>query len=153
VGATAAERVEVWTALAEEQGVSLALASTGEHRALAVPGAVAQVLDNLLANALEVAPENSTVVVEVRSAGDAVELHVVDTGPGLQEEERARAFDRFWRGPSASEGGSGLGLAIVAQLAVASGGEASLAAAPTGGIDACVRLPACRARDHSETGR
>ena len=113
----------------------------------AVPDAVTQVLDNLLANAIEVAPPTSEVRVRVRTVGDHVELHVIDAGPGLTDEERHRAFDRFWRGTAAASGGSGLGLAIVAQLAAASGGDATLLPADGTGVDARVRFAAAPATD------
>ena len=139
----ATERVDAWRALAEEQGVSLAIEADGDAGALAVPGAVAQMLDNFLANALDVAPEGTTVTVRIMRADGRVEVHVVDEGPGMSDEERARAFDRFWRAPRAvHEHGSGLGLAIVAQLAGACGGEAHVDAAPGGGCDAYVAIPA-----------
>ncbi|MCZ7536762.1 MAG: HAMP domain-containing histidine kinase [Acidimicrobiia bacterium] len=142
VAREAAERVGAWQALAEEQGVALTLESDGVARALVVPGAIAQVLDNLLANALEVAPEGSTVTVRAARADGRVELHVIDEGPGLSEEERTRAFDRFWRAAGSAPGhGSGLGLAIVAQLAGACGGTAQIAPAPGTGCDAYVSLP------------
>jgi signal transduction histidine kinase len=103
---------------------------------------LAQILDNYLANALEVAPSGSTIAVHVERNGNHVAVHVVDQGPGLSAEDRARAFDRFWRSSGASPGrGSGLGLAIVRQLAEASGGSAALEAAPGGGTDALVVLP------------
>ena len=77
-----------------------------------------QVLDNLLANALDAAPPGTRVVMRADAvrAGGWVELHVLDQGPGLSEEDRVRAFDRFWRGRPpglARNGGSGLGLSIV----------------------------------------
>jgi signal transduction histidine kinase len=100
---------------------------------------VAQVLDNLVANALDHAPGGSTITVAVRPAGGWIELHVLDEGPGLTPEQRARAFDRFWRGGS-GHGGSGLGLAIVRRLVEADDGEVELAVAPGGGLDAVVRL-------------
>jgi signal transduction histidine kinase len=145
--AVARERVDTWTALADEQGVGLTLLAEGSRlEALAVPDGVGQVLDNLLANALDVAPTGSTVTVRVAEADTRVEVHVVDEGPGLDDEQRVRAFGRFWRAPDAAPGhGSGLGLAIVAQLAAASGGGASLDRAPSGGIDAVVRLPSADA--------
>ncbi|MCC6222222.1 MAG: HAMP domain-containing protein [Thermoleophilia bacterium] len=140
VGSVVAERLDAWTALAEEQGVSLAGDIASGLSALATPGRLEQVLDNLLANALEVSPAGGTIAVSGAPAGAFAELHVADEGPGLSEEQRARAFDRFWRaGPSA--GGSGLGLAIVERLVTADGGEVALHAARGGGLDACVRLP------------
>jgi signal transduction histidine kinase len=143
VVAAARERVETWEALAEEQGVGIVLvADVPRAEAFAVPDAVGQVLDNLLANALEVAPRGSTVTVRVDNGGEHVELHVLDEGPGLDDDQRSRAFGRFWRAPDAPAGrGSGLGLAIVAQLAAASGGAATLDRAPSGGLDAVVRFP------------
>jgi len=142
-----AERTNAWRALAEEQGVALAIETRGSSGALAVPEAVAQILDNFLANALDVAPEGTTITVRVTREHGRVQVHVVDEGPGLSEEERERAFDRFWRSPRAAHGhGSGLGLAIVAQLAAACGGEAHIAAAPGGGCDAYVSIPAAHGR-------
>ena len=107
---------------------------------MAVPGALEQILDNLLANALEVAPTGSTVEVHIEQSGPDTEIHVIDHGPGLDDAARARAFDRFWRAPDAPIGGTGLGLAIVRQLAEQSGGHAELRAAPGGGLDAVVTL-------------
>jgi signal transduction histidine kinase len=100
------------------------------------PDRLGQILDNLVANAVAV----SDVVGVSVSRGDGwVELHVVDHGPGLSDEECARAFDRFWRGHGGGSG-SGLGLAIVRRLTDADGGEAELRPAPGGGLDAVVRL-------------
>ena len=108
-------------------------------QALATPGALDQVLDNLLSNALEVSPTASTVVVEARAAPDGVDLHVVDEGPGMSAEQRRRAFDRFWRtGPPGT--GTGIGLAVVRRLVTADGGSIELREAPGGGLDATVRL-------------
>jgi signal transduction histidine kinase len=147
VATEARDRVDVWSPLAEEQGIRLMLDLNGTALAPVVPDAVAQVLDNLLANAIEVAPSASEVHVRVRTVGDHVELHVVDAGPGLTAEERDRAFDRFWRGTRAPSGGSGLGLAIVAQLASASGGDATLLPADGRGVDARVRFAAAPPSD------
>jgi signal transduction histidine kinase len=145
VAAEARDRVDTWTPLAEEQAVRLRVETNVHAPALVVPDAVTQVLDNLLANALDVAPADSEVVVQVRTDTSHVELHVIDAGPGLSDTDRARAFDRFWRGREATPGGSGLGLAIVAQLAAASGGDAALLPGPNGtGLDAQVRFAAAR---------
>jgi signal transduction histidine kinase len=133
------ERVESWRPLAEERDVSITADVDGALPVRAAPERLAQVLDNLLANALEAAPPASAVTLAARPAPPWVELHVRDEGPGLTADQRARAFDRFWRAGSGG-GGSGLGLAIVRKLVEADEGEVELLTAPGGGIDAVVRL-------------
>jgi len=133
------ERVEAWRALAEEKGVALHAEASPDLTVRAGSRRLAQVLDNLLANALEVAPRSSTVAVSAHATGPWAELHVRDEGPGLTAEQRARAFDRFWRAGS-GHGGSGLGLAIVKRLVEADEGRVELTEAAGGGIDAVVRL-------------
>lgn len=132
-GAVARERVEHWRPLAEERGVQLRCEADGRAPVHAAPERLAQVLDNLLANALEVAPGGSAVTVVARGG----ELRVRDAGPGMSSDDRARAFDRFWH---KSADGTGLGLAIVRRLVEADGGEVELAEAPGGGVEAVVRL-------------
>ncbi|HEX3424751.1 MAG TPA: HAMP domain-containing sensor histidine kinase, partial [Acidimicrobiales bacterium] len=110
------------------------------------PGHLEQILDNLLANAVEVSPPGRGIEVGVANGGGAVTVHVRDHGPGLSEQERQRAFDRFWQGGATPTGTSGLGLAIVRQLAVANGGTITLDAPPGGGLDAVVSLPGAAGR-------
>jgi signal transduction histidine kinase len=141
LGEALAERAEAWRPLADEHGVKLAAEPNGSLAVRAAPERLAQVLDNLLANALEATPRGGTVAVSARPAPGWVELHVRDNGPGMSPEERARAFDRFWRAGT-SERGSGLGLAIVRRLVEADEGEAELREAPGGGLDAAIRLRA-----------
>lgn len=143
VAALVRERHEAWAPVAEESGVTLTLDAPPSAWATVAPGALEQVVDNYVDNALNVAPAGTTVRLVVRRTGNDVELHVIDAGRGLTEDQRRHAFDRFWRAPDATPGGTGLGLAIVAQLAAASGGRAALAAAPGGGVDAMVAVPAC----------
>jgi signal transduction histidine kinase len=68
---------------------------------------------------------------------------VRDAGPGIPPEQRARAFDRFWRGGATRRDGAGfgLGLAIVRELIAADGGEVELGDAPEGGLAVVFRLP------------
>ncbi|MEV6379102.1 HAMP domain-containing sensor histidine kinase [Streptomyces sp. NPDC051773] len=152
LGAICAERHRTWGPLFEREGVSLVLFAGAVGPVTAVPGAVEQILDNLLSNALRASPAYSTVTMELRllvparrALRDArpswVDLHVTDEGPGMTPEQRARAFDRFWRAPGAPKGGTGLGLSLVQRLAHASGGDVTLREAATGGLDAVVRLP------------
>jgi signal transduction histidine kinase len=137
LSALASVRAEAWTPLADEHDVAIeargatALARAGEGR-------VGQVLDNLLANALEASPHGGTIHITTGRRNGWIELHVTDEGPGLSGPERARAFDRFWR--SGAGDGSGLGLAIAQRLVEVDEGEIELLAADGGGVDAVVRL-------------
>lgn len=140
-------RQESWRPVAEDRGISLEVEVGSSLAALTLPGAVDQVLDNLIANAVRVAPEDSAIRVTAEPDGDTVEVHVIDAGPGMSAEQRSHAFDRFWRSRTADHDGFGLGLAIVDRLVAASGGTVELREADSGGLDAVVRLPAARGGD------
>ena len=126
------ERVEFWEPLATERGVDIRLARThlGEPMMTLIPGDLEQIVDNLLANSLDVTPEGGGISVELRDTVAGIDLAITDEGPGMSAEARARAFDRFWQGGQRS-GGSGLGLAIVLQLAHRNGAEVELTPAPS----------------------
>jgi signal transduction histidine kinase len=138
--ATIDDRVGAWSALAAENRVALTVAVEPELMGRATPGRIEQVLDNLLANALDVSPEGGTIAISAVAKDRWAEIHVVDEGPGMSESERAHAFDRFWRA-GATTGGSGLGLAIVERLVTTDGGQVELLPAGERGIDAVARLP------------
>ncbi len=140
-----ADRVTAHEALAARQGVSLS-ASGDRVSATAVPGALEQMLDNLIDNAVKASPRGSAVAVRATRTAAGVEVHVIDQGPGLSDEERRHAFDRFWRSGATGRGGSGLGLAIVDRLATASGGTAELRPGAGGGVVAVITLPAVAER-------
>jgi len=87
---------------------------------------VAQVIDNLVGNAIRYTPEHGVVRVRLGPRGDAAQVSVTDTGPGLTRDQLAQVFERFYRvDPSRSRdvGGSGLGLAIAKALSEAMGGR------------------------------
>lgn len=97
----------------------------------------------VLENCCRYAPQSK---VHVKTGAD--EQHVffrcTDTGPGLPEESRARAFERFWRADDSrgrSLGGSGLGLPIVKAIAQAHGGEAVILPGKEPGLTVEIRLP------------
>jgi signal transduction histidine kinase len=143
VAAVLAERQEAWAPLAAEQSITLRLdAETGATRAALVPGHLEQILDNLIDNALEASPPGGTIVLRATSVGDGVEVHVIDEGRGMTDDELRRAFDPFWQGPGGQATGStGLGLAIAEQLVRASRGTITLTRSPAGGVDAAIRFP------------
>ena len=105
---------------------------------------LAQILRNLLANAITHSPRDGIVRVAARREGAYLEIAVSDDGPGVAPEHRERIFDRFYRvDPSRSRatGGAGLGLAIVRQLARAQGGDARVESEPGRGARFIVNLP------------
>ncbi len=138
-------RCGAWDAFAAEKHVRIAADVDGSPAARVTPGRLEQVVDNLLNNALEVAPEGSAVRVAACERGDWVELRVSDEGPGMSADERARAFDRFWQSGGARKGGRpnghfGLGLSIVRELVVGDGGDVALEPSASGGLEVVVRM-------------
>ncbi len=120
ITAVLAERHDAWLPLATEQRVGLDLDSSGSASITAelVPGHLEQILDNLIDNALDVSPPDSTVMLRSARVGPYIEIHVIDEGPGMTEEERRGAFAPFWQSATGRRtGSSGLGLAIAQQLA------------------------------------
>ncbi len=142
VSAIAQERFEAWEALAAEDGVALVTDIAPGLRARAVDGALEQIIDNYVANALEHAPAGSRVVLRALRRGNEIEVTVLDEGAGLTDAQLGHAFDRFWRAPDSVVGGSGVGLAVVQRLARASGGSATLRHNTPTGIVAVVVLRA-----------
>lgn len=104
-------------------------------------GHLEQVLDNVLANALEALPDGGRVQVRVESprAGGWVRLRVIDDGPGMDASAKAAAFHRF---ANQAARGNGLGLAIVYRLVSADGGEVRLLDTPGGGLTVELEFPA-----------
>ena len=138
----AADRVDTWSALADVAHVALELAAPdGPTFVSAVPGGVEQILDNLIDNALTAAPPGTRVSVSVVRGRRDHELTIADAGPGLSDDLKARALDRFWRSDRSAPG-TGLGLPIAVALAKASGGSLVLRDSPAGGLAVTVTLPA-----------
>jgi signal transduction histidine kinase len=149
--ACAAERVSAWLPLATKRGISLSCTRPDHAPVLAVPTAVGQSLDALIDNALKFAGANATVRVEVHDMGAVVEVHVIDDGPGMSEDGRLRATERFWRAPGVQNlDGSGLGLPIASVLVESSGGQLDLLSMDPGGLDARLRFPAASLPDEPD---
>jgi signal transduction histidine kinase len=132
------ERVAIWSALAQERQIQL-LTSSGDAAVAATAGHLEQVLDNLLANALDVTPVGGQITVSVRRHHNRVRLEVIDSGPGMTPAQREQAFRRFWTQPAdsptrESSSGTGLGLAIVHRLITVDGGTITLTNVPGHGL-------------------
>jgi two-component system, OmpR family, sensor kinase len=110
---------------AASRDVELALEEGPDASVQGHAGDLQRLLGNLLANAIRHAPPGSGVSVAVAPGATGAVLRVVDDGPGMPPQDRARAFDRFFRGEHASPG-AGLGLAIVQQIAERHGAQVSL---------------------------
>jgi signal transduction histidine kinase len=76
----------------------------------------------------------------VRRDGTGVRVSVLDEGPGLDEAQRARMFERYWRG-TADGAGYGLGLALVRVVAERHGGRAEVQARTPAGLEVSIVLP------------
>ena len=125
---------------ARTRGVRLDL-QLAQCRLRADADALAVLLRNLLDNALRHA--RSRVLLTVAAAGGRVQLAVGDDGPGLDNAQAARVFDRFYRGPGSADDGSGngLGLAIVRRVAELHGGRVQVQRSALGGAQFEAQLP------------
>ncbi len=104
-----------------------------------------QAVDNLIDNALRVAPDGGAIRLRAGRLDGTLEVSVSDSGPGFPPEFLPHAFERFHRADSArarQHGGAGLGLAIVKAIAEAHGGHAEAANRPDGGAVVRLLLPA-----------
>lgn len=135
---------ELYEPLAEERGARLTVAAPGPLRMLGNRELIGQVIANLVENALNYGrTDGRQGDVSISAAGDGadVRITVADRGPGIPEQDRARAMERFVRlDTSRSRPGSGLGLALAAAVARLHGGALTLEDnAP--GLRAVLRLP------------
>ncbi|HOX43814.1 MAG TPA: ATP-binding protein [Myxococcota bacterium] len=115
-----------------------ALWALGDEKALG------QVLTNLLDNATKYTPDGGHIQVRAACQAGQVRLEVVDDGPGIEPQHRARVFERFYRvdqGRSRAMGGTGLGLSIVKNLIEALGGQVGIEPNQPAGSIFWVTLP------------
>jgi signal transduction histidine kinase len=124
--------VEPWIASAAEKGLTLQIDLPEAVTARCDPSGVRQVIDNLLANALDFAPHGTAVEVRLRALPHHWRLQVRDHGPGVPKDQREAIFAPFHRLDRQREG-SGLGLAIVREVVDQHAGRAWVEDAPGGG--------------------
>lgn len=105
---------------------------------------IAQVLTNLVTNALKYSPPHSPVRISTRGRGSLVELSVANAGPPIPTDIRTALFEPMSRGKRSGDRGDrsvGLGLYIVKHLVEAHGGDVELRSSEEEGTTFCVRLP------------
>ena len=144
LAALAAESVETARPLAEEKGVTLTLATSPLPLLAGDRARLAQLLDNLVSNAIKFTPEGGRVDVRASASNGNAILEVRDTGMGIAAEEQEHIFERFFRTSRATEQaiqGTGLGLAISKAIVHAHGGAITLASSEGEGATFKVAIP------------
>jgi signal transduction histidine kinase len=152
VSEVVAERTAAWTPVAEDHGVTLQADIPFPVRVGLGDGYLEQILDNLIANAIEATAEGDRITVTAVPTARGARVVVADNGPGMSQADMDRAFLRF---ASTNPRGSGLGLAIVYRLAAVGGGGAALSQTPRGGLTVTVDLcgPSQDAHENPRAGQ
>jgi two-component system, OmpR family, sensor histidine kinase QseC len=134
-------------ALAKAQRIELDLESASGVLVWGDQESLRTLVDNVVGNAVKYSPGDTTVRVRLTYAAEVVQLDVIDEGPGVAIEQRARVFDRFYRAPNQMQAGSGLGLAIAKSVADRHGATIELSeGSDAKGLRVTLRLAAHRRR-------
>jgi two-component system, OmpR family, sensor kinase len=124
-----------------EAAAAIAVSAAPDARVVAEETDIFEAVRNLVDNALKYAP-GSEVAVSTAVEGDDVVVVVRDRGPGMREQDRVHAFDRFYRGRGVDGvDGSGIGLAIVKRATERAGGTVSVESREGDGAAFTIRLP------------
>jgi signal transduction histidine kinase len=137
--------VDLYDAVAEELGIALEVSAPGPAEMLGDAGLLVRMLANVVDNAIKFSRPGGKVTIALVTRGTSHVLTVTDSGPGLADDIRDRAFERFARGAAtAAVPGHGLGLAVVKAIAVRHGIRIGLENAHPGlaVVFTCPALPA-----------
>jgi PAS domain S-box-containing protein len=140
----AACAVEEMRPEAERKHIDLVLSATAVPHLAVDPTRIAQLLGNLLSNALKFTPDGGKVEVSLGTEGDWAVLAVADTGMGIPAADRERIFERFFRTAIAKRQaiqGTGLGLTITQAIVAAHNGTIAVEGGEGSGSTFTVRLP------------
>ncbi|MGE5407995.1 MAG: PAS domain S-box protein [Syntrophothermus sp.] len=144
LGEVVAEAAENVRPDAEAAELTLVVATGGPLAVMGDPDRLAQVISNLLTNAVKFTPAGGRIEVDLRAVDAQARLTVEDSGPGIDESERPRLFERLYRGEEGRErqiAGAGLGLAISRAIVEAHSGRIEVRAGHLGGACFEVTLP------------
>lgn len=149
VVAEAADRARV---VAQAKEITLDVGGEPGLRVFGDHALLVTAVRNLLDNAVAYSGSNTRIGLGVRSAGDLVEIVVVDQGIGIDASQQARIFERFYRvdpARSRDTGGTGLGLSIVKHIASDHGGDVRIWSEPGRGSTFTLRIPSAGAEHTS----
>lgn len=135
LGAVVADAAERLRPQAEDAGLTLRVEAGRGVAVDADADRLAQVVTNLVGNAIRATPAGGAVSVSVERAGPTASVRVSDTGEGLDAADLDRVFERFYRVPGrrgGGDGGSGIGLTIARQIMRSHGGDLAAASAGRG---------------------
>ena len=144
LGTLVRETVEAFARALENDGYQFSVTESGGTPVVAAdPAALEQALMNLLDNAVKYSGESRTVTVRVGVSGSDATIEVTDRGVGIDPAERARIFERFYRGRSSAlhRQGFGLGLPIAREIVSAHRGSVEVDSAPGRGSTFRIRVP------------
>jgi PAS domain S-box-containing protein len=142
-----AQCVQAAQPAAEAAGVELRFTSEGSEPIVGDPARIAQLLDNLISNAIKFTPGGGYVDVLVDASARSTVIEIRDTGYGIAAEDQEQLFERFFRTKSANDkaiAGTGLGLSIAKAIVDAHQGSISVDSALHHGTTFRVELPAKR---------
>ena len=134
-----------YSAKAEAQGVALQVSAAEDLPTVKVdPERMAQVLGNLVSNALRYTPPGGLIELSASQEGKQVLLRVRDNGAGIAPQDLPNVFNRFYRGDTSRQnnGDAGLGLTIAKSLVTAMGGEIGVESQLGEGATFTMRFPA-----------
>jgi signal transduction histidine kinase len=140
-----AEAAEAATPAANSKEIELRLAADQLAPAVCDRTRIAQLVDNLVANAIKFTPKAGRVEIRAQQDGDAIALSVSDSGIGIPAGELPMLFERFFRASNAIANaipGTGLGLAISQAIARAHHGTITVESTPARGTTFRLLLPA-----------
>ena len=139
--------LSLFSVASSQKAIDLEFASESETPSVAEGDYVriGEVIYNLISNAIKYTPPDGKILVREESGtADFVSFSVEDSGPGIEQAERARIFGRFYRidkSRSTESGGRGLGLAIASEIVKAHGGTITVSDSVLGGARFTVKIP------------
>lgn len=138
------ERVQLFEPIATKKNIDIVKQLSYLGDSWFDPSRIAQVLDNLISNAIKFSPHGTEVSVTLEEVGDLVMISIKDQGPGVSDKDKLKIFDRFQKllnKPTAGESSTGLGLAIVKKIVEVHHGTLMVESEPSNGATFSFALP------------